>query len=240
LSAKSILIAGGGLIGAELAGDLAGYGKEKAEADGSTPPKITLINSKSQLCPELSESAATKVQRKLEGMGVTVILNDHAEESDGKMVLKSTGAELEAEQVVLTIGIQPINTFLDDSISGDILNERGWIVADEFCRVQGTDGKLFAFGDCCTRMPNSGNHLFANVDKIGNNLLVSLDDDSGNEKAGESKLMKVTPNPSMVCCTTVGPKDGVFSTWLFSTDWIVPGVKNSNMFFPYFKQAIEY
>lgn len=164
LNAKSVLIVGGGLIGTELAGDVAGYARKAGKEI-----EVTLVHSGSQLCPIMSEPAAGMVQKKLERLGVTVFLGDRASKSkDGKMVLQKSGKDLQAEIVVMTTGFLPINTFVKD-IPG-ARDEKGWIQSDENFRVNGSDGKLFAIGDCTTTLPNSGNQIMRNVKVIGHNL----------------------------------------------------------------------
>jgi NADH dehydrogenase FAD-containing subunit len=219
LDAPSVLIVGGGLIGTELAGDLAWY---KKKANSSAPVKVTLVHSKEHLCPEMTPKAAAMVQRKLTKLGVTVLLNDKAEPSDdgATWTLKSTGKVLEANTVVTTMGNTPISSFLDSSW----LNEQGWVEVDDNFKVKAAaSGKIFCIGDCCTALPSAGVSILDNVTVLGHNLLVSLTQDGG------KPLKKFVQGPAIVLAT-VGPKDGVASTPLGHTQFLLPTLKNKTMF----------
>ena len=162
IKAESVLVVGGGLIGCELAGDIAYYSKQHGN-----PTQVTLVHSGSHLVPEFTERAAAMLQKKLEAMGIRVILNEKAVKKDGKMVLQSTGEVIEAQEAVKTVGIFAINDFLKDGGFGESLNGKGFIKTDSFLRVEGMSGKVFAVGDCCTHLPNSAKQITTAAPKIG-------------------------------------------------------------------------
>lgn len=223
LDSKSVLVVGGGMIGTELAGDIVAYAnKEKKDM------KVTLVHSGPHLCPEMSEAAAAVVKKKLEKMGVTVFLNESAVENDGKWSL-GTGETIDANHVVMTVGLSPINDFMTGL--GEGLNEFGFIDTDDYFRVKGCGGKIFSIGDCCTTLPNSGSHVLVNISTIGNNIKVTLDAIATNQPLDNvDGIKKFTPGPA-VYLVTVGPKDGVMYSPLFHTQWFFPRLKNSTMFF---------
>jgi NADH dehydrogenase FAD-containing subunit len=218
LESKSVAIIGGGLIGTELAGDIAGYAKKV----GKTTPTVTLIHSTAQLCPIMSPPAAAKLRQKLEGLGVKVILNEMATEENGKLVLQNSKHEVESEIVIKTIGFVAINSFMKDEFA-DALDDKGWIRTDEYFSVSGSDGKLFAYGDCSSSLPNSGNMYMANAKVLATNLKAALT----NNEDGQVKF----EIPFAVYATTVGPKQGVFYSSAFWTQYLVPWIKNKTMFF---------
>jgi NADH dehydrogenase FAD-containing subunit len=221
VDAESVLIVGGGLIGTELAGDVAFYKKEKGK-----PVNVTLVHSGDHLCPEMSVNAAAMVQRKLEKLGVTVVLSDKASEKDGKMVLEKSGKVVAADEVVLTIGAQPLNQFMDSTL----LNDKGWVEVDDYFRVKGTHGKIFSIGDCCTLLPNSGSQVLGNVPVLGKNIKAVLDAIQAGKSLEEVKLKKHVHGPE-VFVNTVGPKDGVAVTPLFFTQYMLPSFKNKTFLF---------
>jgi apoptosis-inducing factor 2 len=227
IQADSVLVVGGGLIGCELAADLAFYSNK---AGSST--QVTLVHSGKHLIPEYDEKPAAMVKRKLEKLGVKVILNDKAVEQDGKMVLQSSKQEINAQEVVKTVGFFAVNDFLKEGGFADSLNEKGFIETDSFLRVEGMNGKVFAIGDCCTHLPNAAFQVVTASLNLANNLKVTLDALAEHQLPNsEPKLKEITAvNPAPYLCT-VGPKDGVVSVkGYFYTQFILPRLKNKTMF----------
>jgi NADH dehydrogenase FAD-containing subunit len=228
IKAESVLVVGGGLIGCELAGDIAYYSKQHGN-----PTQVTLVHSGSHLVPEFTERAAAMLQKKLEAMGIRVILNEKAVKKDGKMVLQSTGEVIEAQEAVKTVGIFAINDFLKDGGFGESLNGKGFIKTDSFLRVEGMSGKVFAVGDCCTHLPNSAKQITTAAPKLASNLKVTLDAVAEHHLLStERKLKEIVPLSSAPYLCTVGPKDGVtdINGW-FRTTVSLPWIKNTTMFF---------
>jgi len=233
LNTKSVLVVGGGLIGAELAGDLKGYaikaGKEL---------EVTLVHSKEQLCPEFSPAAAKMVKKKLEKLGVTVILNDRAVANDkGEMVLEKKGTVVDANEVVMTNGIGACNSFMK-GMSTEALNEQGFINSDEYFRVKGTDGKVFAVGDCCTTLPNAANQIIANIHVLGKNVKITLDAVVAHQLKPELKGLKPFALGASKYVVTTGPHDGVFYSPMFWTQYLLPRLKNSTQFLFHIKPEL--
>jgi nitric oxide reductase FlRd-NAD(+) reductase len=225
LDAKSVLVVGGGLIGTELAGDILSYAKQEAKE-----VKVTLVHSGPHLCPEMSESAAAMVQKKLEKEGAKVILNERAVEKDGIWTLAGSGETIDASEVVMTVGLVPINEFMT-GLGDEALNESGFIDTDDYFRVKGCGGKIFSIGDCCTTLPNSGSQLLENISTIGHNVKVTLDAIAADKPLDKvENLKKFTLGPK-VYIATIGNKDGVMDSPMFHTQRFFPWLKNSTMFF---------
>ncbi len=228
IKAESVLVVGGGLIGCELAADIAYYSKL-----AGTPTLVTLVHSGEHLIPEYTKHPAAMVQKKLEGLGIKIILNDKAVTKDDKIVLQSTGEAIDVQEVVKTVGVLPINDFLKDGGLGTSLDEKGFIKTDTFLRVEGTSGKIFAVGDCCSYLPNAAAQIFNAAPTLAGNMKVTLDALAEHRLlTAESKLKQVVPvSPVPYLCTT-GPKSGVvFVKGLFYTQYLLPWLKNSTMFF---------
>lgn len=221
---ETLLIVGGGLVGAELAGDVAAYSQNTAAPKNVN---VILVHSGDHLCPEMSLRGGTMVQKKLEALGVQVILNDKAvENSTGKMVLESSGKVIEADRVVMTVGIKPMNSFVDPAY----LNSEGWIDVDDHFQIKGAEGNLFAFGDCCTLLPNAGNQILHNMSVIGYNVKETIGAKCITGGSGKkARLSRVHAAPEAYICS-VGPTDGVAYTPWCSFDWILPRFKNYSMF----------
>lgn len=220
LEAETVVIVGGGLIGSELAGDLAVYSRDRAKST-----RVILVHSGDHLVPEMNGKAATMLQDKLSELGVKIILNEKAMKTkNGNLLLESSGDVLEADHIVWTVGIEPVNNFVDPGH----LNDNGWIEVDEYFQVKGAEGKLFAIGDCCTALPNAGSQILANINVIGYNVKKVLEaKQAGTEE--KPSLSKHYHGPEVYICT-VGPEDGVAYTGYCSFDWMIPRFKNYTMF----------
>lgn len=222
MNAKSVAIIGGGLIGSELAGDLAVYAKQAGKS-----PKITIIHSGDSLCsPTMVPSAGKAIKDLLEGYGVTVLLNEKAAaEKSGKVTLINSNKSLDAEVVIQTTGFLPVNGFVGQAFP-EALDERGWVKTDEFFVVPGSDGKVFAYGDCSPTLPNAGNVYMRSMSILAHNLQVAL------TQSQDDFPMKPSVVPFLAFINTVGPQKGVFQ--MGSSFWgrrFLPWIKNKTMFF---------
>mmetsp|Transcript_10303 Transcript_10303/g.22668 ORF Transcript_10303/g.22668 Transcript_10303/m.22668 type:complete len:379 (+) Transcript_10303:132-1268(+) len=227
LNATNVLIVGGGLIGVELAGDVAYYKQEN-----NKPGTVTLVHSGSHVINEWSDKAAGMVTKKLKSLkNLKLILNDRVVEEDGTYKLQSSGEALpeQPDQVVMTVGFSPINSFMDASM----LDDKGYVKVDEFFRVEGSNGKIFALGDCeATQLYNAGAAVLAQQGIIGNNLKVTLNALEKDGASADLSAVKLKPlnKLGLQGCVTVGRKQGVLFASGFVTQRIIPGIKNSTMF----------
>lgn len=222
LGAKSVVIVGGGLVGAEFAGDLAYFAKQKSKSID-----ITLVHAKEYLCDrEMTPKASAMVKKKLEAMGVQVFLNDKVIKNQDQLILQSSSMVLDADQVAWTTGITSCNSFLDSSF----LDRRGWIEVDEYFRVKGAEKSLFSLGDCCDLLPNAGSQILGTMGVIGKNIAVTLDAiQLGNFDNVEKKMRRALAQPE-IFVTTLGKQTGVAQTPCGHTQFVMPWLKNSSMF----------
>jgi NADH dehydrogenase FAD-containing subunit len=234
LQADSVLIVGGGLIGVELAGDVAYYKKQQGKE-----VKVTLAHSGDYLCPaEMTSGAGVMALKKLQALGVTVVLGDRAvKQEDGTMVLKRAGTVVQADVIVMTTGNSPINQFMDASL----LNDKGWVETDDFFRVRGAGGRVFSIGDCCTLLPNAGAMIVRNQGIIAANMQAVLKASSTNTDAGEAEMLdqiqltKYFHGPD-ACIATIGGKDGVAALpFGLYTQYFLPWFKNNGYMNPFVK-----
>eukprot|EP00549_Striatella_unipunctata_P023736 CAMPEP_0118716214 /NCGR_PEP_ID=MMETSP0800-20121206/27365_1 /TAXON_ID=210618 ORGANISM="Striatella unipunctata, Strain CCMP2910" /NCGR_SAMPLE_ID=MMETSP0800 /ASSEMBLY_ACC=CAM_ASM_000638 /LENGTH=314 /DNA_ID=CAMNT_0006622587 /DNA_START=165 /DNA_END=1106 /DNA_ORIENTATION=- len=173
-NSKHVVVIGGGLIGAEVAGDIAAYSKNET--------KVTLVHSGDTLCHQgvVRAAAGKMIERQLTKGGVDVVLQEKATIQDGgRVVLNNSGKELHADHVIRTTGLVPKNEFV--RIEG-ALNERGFLITDDFLLVEGGEGRVFGFGDCCTALRNAGTELLENQYILGHNIKAALDKRSDNYK----------------------------------------------------------
>jgi NADH dehydrogenase FAD-containing subunit len=221
IAAGSVMVVGGGLIGIETAGDLMAYAKKAGK-----PLQVTLVHSKEKLSEEFTTSASKMTQKKLEKLGVKVILNEKVVDKNGKYFLEKSGKEMTASQVIWTTGLKPLNSFVD----AKFLDKKGWLQVDDYFRVKGAENKLFSIGDCCDLLPNSGSQVLANLGTIGKNIKMVLDAQEKNDTANMDKNMRKALAAPEVIVATVGPSTGVALTPMCHTQFMLPWFKNSTMF----------
>ncbi|CAB9523657.1 Apoptosis-inducing factor homolog [Seminavis robusta] len=226
MNSNSVAIVGGGFIGCELAGDISAYSKQRNQ-----PVSVTLVHSGASLCHhEISQKASKMVQKKLEKLGVKVILNDKADKKpNGTVVLKHSGDTLVADEVIYTTGLLPVNGFLEECFEAS-LNQQGWIETDDCFRMKG-EANMFCIGDCSTLLANAGNKYLNNMKVIGKNLIVTLDAiANGCMPPKEARLVKAKEGLD-VAVVTVGNKEGVAWTPVGHSQFLLPSLKNKTMFF---------
>ncbi|XVE59644.1 hypothetical protein DITRI_Ditri05aG0062700 [Diplodiscus trichospermus] len=140
-SAQSILIAGGGRTGVELAGEIATDFPEK---------KVTLVHNGPRLLEFVEKKAAEKALRWLRSRKVEVKLEqavDLNSTSDGSQVYQtSTGESIKADCHFLGAEKPLASAWLNETILNANLDEDGRLMVDEYLRVKGRTN-IFAIGD---------------------------------------------------------------------------------------------
>ncbi len=136
------VVVGGGPTGVELAGSLPGYIKHIMKSHGLRDKKISvvLVEALPRLMPRMSEKYSSKIMRRLQKLGVKVMLDEKvlAETHD---LLKMSGESLNSHTVIWTAGVAQ-NPFISANKFG--LDERGKVEVDEFL---GTGENIFVIGD---------------------------------------------------------------------------------------------
>ena len=134
--AKTAAVVGGGFIGLETAENLRHAGLE-----------VTLIEAMDQVMAPLDREMAELLHEHLEENGVELRLSDGVdhfrEEASRVAVYLKSGKRVEADMVILSIGVRPNGRIAGDA--GLALNERGGIITDEFLRTEDPD--IYAAGD---------------------------------------------------------------------------------------------
>lgn len=133
---KSVVVIGGGLLGLEAA-----YGLVKAGA------RVSLVHQGNRLMNrQLDDAAANILNSRIQNMGIDVRLNLNTMEICGETevtgVRLSDGSVIEAESVIVAIGIQPNK---DLAAQAGLKSERGIVVDDAMCT---SNPDIFALGEC--------------------------------------------------------------------------------------------
>ena len=133
---KSAVVIGGGFIGLEMAENLIAKGLE-----------VTLVEMLDQVMPPLDYEMASIVHSHITESGCRLHLSDAVSffsERDGRTVVTTqSGAEIECDMVILSIGVRPNNELARDA--GLELGDRGGIRTDGHMLT--SDPHIYAAGD---------------------------------------------------------------------------------------------
>ncbi|MFM5135830.1 NADH:flavorubredoxin reductase NorW [Aeromonas rivipollensis] len=135
--ARRILVLGAGLIGCELAMDMASDGREVTLVDLAGSPLGSLLPT--ALTQPLQQALRSQGVRLQFGTGIASV---DAQPGDGWRVTLSDGRTSEQDLVIAAIGLTPN---LDLARGAGLAVERGILVDD---RLQTSDPHIFALGDC--------------------------------------------------------------------------------------------
>jgi len=132
---ESAAVVGGGFIGIEMAENLKEAGLD-----------VSVIELSNQVIAPLDIDMARDIHSYLRKKGVSLYLNNGLQkitQHDNRLVLQLSGGSLEADMVVLAIGVKPETWFAKDA--GLEINERGGIIVDKYMRT--SDPDIYAVGD---------------------------------------------------------------------------------------------
>jgi CoA-disulfide reductase len=131
---QNAVVIGGGFIGLEMAENLVHAGV-----------KVTLVEKLPQVMGPVDPEMAAIVEDELRKNGVELVLGDgitDVQENGTKVILES-GKVLDAELIILSIGVRPENKLALEA--GLELGERGGIKVNEY--LQTSDESIYAMGD---------------------------------------------------------------------------------------------
>lgn len=150
----SLIIVGGGAIGAEFAHIFSAFGT-----------KVTIVEMKDHIVPTEDEEVSSFVERQFEKVGIDVLTGVRAVSAGlndmGKKTLKvekmKTGetVTLEASEIFIASGVRPNTDILHLDHAGVKTDPRGFIITDEHLRT--SQPGIYAIGDV------NGKYLFRHV-----------------------------------------------------------------------------
>lgn len=131
---QKAVVVGGGFIGLEMAENLVELGIETA-----------VVEMQDQLMPPLDKDMAVLVENHMALKGVKLLLEEGfaGVKDGGKTVMLQSGKALEADLIILSIGVRPNNELAQKA--GLELAPRGHIRVNEF--MQTSDPAIYAIGD---------------------------------------------------------------------------------------------
>jgi dihydrolipoamide dehydrogenase len=133
-----VAVIGGGAIGCEFASTFADLGSQ-----------VTILEGLPKILPGLDNDVANVVVRSFKKKKIdiktSVMVNGHTPNDNGTTVHFGDGESLDVDVVVISVGRRPYADQLGLDGSAVKVDERGFVVVDEFCRT-GEDG-VYAVGD---------------------------------------------------------------------------------------------
>ncbi len=134
--AESVTIIGGGIVGVELAAEIAERYKDK---------NIMLVHSRDKLMPRCVPKVCEYSEKYLRKKGVKIIFNERIENSKGNTFITKKGTRLHADMAFLCTGIKPNSGFMKKSF-GKNLDDRDHIIVNENMQMPGYPN-IFVAGD---------------------------------------------------------------------------------------------
>lgn len=153
LVALHFVIVGGGASGVELAGELATYTRELAQAHGLPESLVTIdiIERNERLLGRLDPRVSDAVEARLRSLGVNLLLNRSLVKSESWTTYLGD-MTLGAKTIIWTAGVQPARA--SQNISGLSYTDRGKIMVDE--HLQAVEFENFFVAGDITDRPDAG------------------------------------------------------------------------------------
>ena len=138
--AKKVVIIGGGLVGVELAAEIAEHYKDK---------KITIVHSRDALMQRNHPKTIKYATKFLEKHGVKIVYGERVAKRKKGYVLTDKGTRIEDDLVFLCTGIRPNGDFLKKHFA-DKITERHQVRVNEYLQVVDVP-HMFVAGDVTDR-----------------------------------------------------------------------------------------
>lgn len=228
-SAESVVIAGAGPVGIELAGEIAAARPGK---------KVTLVSGAKRLMPDYPEKMSRKLKDKLAALGVEVILGDRAQDLQagdgpyrGQLTLAS-GRRLDADMIFPATGAKPSPSPLA-ALPGVARDAAGRFLTDRYLRPSGLPN-VFAAGDAAA----AGDGMTIVATARQNPWLIRTLKALVKGKPLDS-LKPYAPWKKAPILLPLGPEKG--SSWLFMTmgDGVTSRMKGRALFVPKYRKAFN-
>jgi len=225
--ANSIAIVGAGAVGTELAGEIASAQPEKT---------ITLISADETLFPMYPAKMGAQLKRKLERLGVTVVLGQraqdlrHLDRPYAGSVTLTDGRVIAADLIFPVIGSKP-QASLVQSLPGVTSGSSGRVRTDNWLRPSDYPN-VFAAGD----IVDVGDGMTIVATTRQNPWLVRTLKRQLEGASLESQK-PYTPWKKAPILVPLGPVIG--NSWLFTTfgDWVTRKMKGEDLFIPKYRKA---
>ncbi len=205
--AHTILIIGGGIVGVELAAEIADHYPEK---------KITLIQAGKELMERMPEKARIYAENYLTKKGVTIIKNERVVEKKKNTYITSNGNVILAEMAFVCTGITPNSEFIKKSMP-TLLDEKGFIKVNETLNLEDHE-HIFVGGDVTNiKEEKTAQNAEAHAHLITRNLLAIEYDRKTRTYQSKPRVMVIS----------LGKKRGILTYKNFVLTGFIPSILKS-------------
>lgn len=196
-TAKKIVIAGGGAVGVESAGEVGTY-YPKAE--------VTLLSGNDRLLPRLVPKNSSAAEGKLKAIGVTTKHNLRVTSSstnpDGTTTLVlSDGSTKITDVYIDATGCKPNSSFLP----AEWVNDKGYVITDGKTLRTNTPG-VYAVGDVADYSNGSQIYVVASIVPVARSIGVDIATGAGKKDLFKEKIFSPITDTQIV---PTGPSTGV-------------------------------
>ncbi|KAJ6621167.1 hypothetical protein B0H10DRAFT_1911283 [Mycena sp. CBHHK59/15] len=226
--AKKIVLAGGGAVGIELAGEIKDIWPAK---------EITIVHGEAQLMNKTYPASFRKgLEKRLHARGVKFIFDDYVDEipPPGPAMIKTRKGEvIDADLVVPTRGPRPNTEFVAKSLGSDTLDERGHIKVKPTLQLV-AHPSIFAIGDAILPIPTEQKQVMKTIAHGGvvtANVMAYLSGKPLKAYKGSGELITVTNG-----------KDGgmAYLGGIVLGDWFARMVKSKGLLVSMSRSAMGY
>jgi NADH dehydrogenase FAD-containing subunit len=203
----NILIAGGGLVGVELAAEICTKYPAK---------KITLVHANKRLAERNHPGSSNYMERFLKKRKVNIIYNELVLKQANSDFITNKGTRIKADFAFLCTGITPNSQIMKNSFSS-YLNEKGYIKVNEFLQLS-RHKNIFVVGDVND----------SSVEKTAQNANMQVKIAASNIIALEKghSLKSYIPHKTLLVIS-LGKWNGVLEHRNFRLYGIIPGLLKS-------------
>lgn len=207
LKSHRVLIIGGGVVGTELAAEIAEKFPDK---------KITVVHSKERLIERNPLNASRYAFYFLKKAGVNIILNERFTDAKGGIFLTDKNRKIKADVAFFCTGISPNTEFVKKSFH-DALDDNNYIRVNEFLQLDGYKN-IFAGGDITSiREEKTAQNAEEHAKLIVENII---------RKEKNKPLLQYKSKPRIMVIS-LGKYNGIFVYRNFVFTGIIPGLLKS-------------
>lgn len=207
-TAKKVLIAGGGAVGVETAGEIATY-YPKAE--------VTILSGSDRLLPRLVPGNSSSAESRLSALGVKTIhktrVRSASENANGSStVVFSDGTTQTVDLYIDATGGKPNSSFLPPAW----LNSNGYVITDGSNTLRTNTPGVYALGDVADYSNASIVDALASILPVSTSIGIDIATSAGKEGLFKQKIFKGMKGTQVV---PTGPSTGVGQIM----GWRIPG-----------------
>ncbi|MBM3232020.1 hypothetical protein FJZ21_01420 [Candidatus Pacearchaeota archaeon] len=179
-NSNKIAIVGAGLVGIELAAEIATHYNDK---------KVTVISSGSKILERNSSKAGNYARKFLENRGVEIIFNERIIDKDKNNLKGQSGKEYPYDIVFFTVGVKPNIQFMQGDFSK--FAPKG-IEVNEYLQIPGMEN-IFVAGDVSNIVEEkTAQTAEKHGDVVANNVLALINGNSMKKYISKKRLMVIS------------------------------------------------